>query len=176
MFPTEDSTRSRPSTSKDHKKTELPSDFQPNCYSVICGRGGACFNSIGNRRFRVIVTMFLQQYSAANTKLAKSKIVTQIIGMIQSAGGGFVKYEKGRWYEVSDGMAREKVGALFRDCLHTQYRSAAKSKLARRKAQQAGEDDDNSLEGDDIATTEAWEKHNNAKESFEAIGQNVYAM
>lgn len=114
-------------------KRPLSIDFTPSPYSVICGRGKDCFESIGNRRFRVIVRIFLEQYKAAKTKLDKSAIVNKIVDTILSAGGGFVKYHCGRWWEVTDGMAREKVGAMIRDFLHEQYKSAAKSKLARRK-------------------------------------------
>ena len=114
--------------------TELPSDFQPNAYSVMCGRGNSCFNYVGNRRFRVIATMFMAQYSTADSKLAKSKIVSQILDMIESSGGGFVKKNEknGKWYEVSEAVAREKIGSQLRDCLHSQYKSSAKSKLARK--------------------------------------------
>jgi hypothetical protein len=112
----------------------LSTDFEPSCYSVICGRGKECFDSIGNRRFRVIVSLFIAQYSASRSKLAKSIIVSNIVDTIRSAGGGFVKFEDGAWWEVSDANAREKVGALIRDYLYTKYKSAAKSKMARRKA------------------------------------------
>jgi hypothetical protein len=39
--------------------------------------------------------------------------------MVRDAPGGvFVKYGKdGRWYEVNDAVAREKVGYTFRDLL-----------------------------------------------------------
>jgi hypothetical protein len=84
--------------------------------------------------------MFLEQYSRAETKLAKSNIVSQVMDTIHAAGGRVVKqqqqqqqHKNGQWYQVSTADAREKVGAQFRECLHEQYRSAAKSKLATRK-------------------------------------------
>lgn len=117
-------------------RTPLPYDFVPNNYTVLCGRGKEFFNAIGNRRFRIIVDMNLERYSNTQTKSQKSQIVSEIVEIIRGAGGGFVKQnpKDGSWYEVGDSVAREKVGALFRDCLHEQYSSAAKSKTARRRA------------------------------------------
>ena len=115
------------------KKQPMPHDFELNHFSVICGRGKDCFNWIGNRRFRVLVEMNLEKYSNTMTKSEKTSIVKEIVETIRSAGGSFVKFEKGEWYEVGDAAAREKVGALFRDCLHDQYRSSSKAKTARRR-------------------------------------------
>jgi hypothetical protein len=54
-------------------------------------------------------------------------------------GGHFCKYEKGAWFEVGDRCARGKVSSLLRDMLHTQYRSSAKAKIIRRRAQNRNE-------------------------------------
>jgi hypothetical protein len=102
-------------------------------YSVVCGRGKDSFNHVGNRRFRVLASMFIGRYSDADSKTAKSAIVSEIVGVIRQAGGNFCKYGKGAWFEVGDHHAREKVSALLRDLLHTQYRSSAKAKLDRRQ-------------------------------------------
>jgi hypothetical protein len=59
--------------------------------------------------------------------------MSDVVGVIHSAGGRFIKNEHGRWIEISDAAAREKVGALFRDCLHSQYKSSGKAKTARRR-------------------------------------------
>jgi hypothetical protein len=137
---------------KSNEMIALPADFEPNSYSIICGRGSSCYKAVGNRRFRVIVTMFLEQYSLADTKLAKSNIVSQVMDMIHSSGGSFVKQQQqkgegGQWYQVSTADAREKVGAQFRDCLHEQYRSAAKSKLAQRRRRRAEQRSNNFFNG-----------------------------
>jgi hypothetical protein len=108
-------------------------DFQPSDFSVVCGRGRDSFNHIGNRRFRILASMFIERYSRANSKAAKTVIVSEIIEVIRQADGNFCKYTKGKWFEVADHHAREKVSALLRDLLHTQYRSSAKAKIARRK-------------------------------------------
>jgi len=132
------STISTTSSGKDNKakKNVLPLDFTPNNYTVICGRGKDCFNSVGNRRFRIIVNMHLERYQLSASKAEKSTIVSDVVETIRQAGGGFVKYDPGlsKWYEASDAVAREKTGAYFRDCLHMEYRSSAKAKTARRRA------------------------------------------
>jgi hypothetical protein len=91
-------------------------------------------NHIGNRRFRIIASMYVEKYSRADTKAAKSVIVSEIITAIRQAGGNFCRHKRGVWFEVGDNYAREKVSALLRDLLHSQYRSSNKSKTASRKA------------------------------------------
>lgn len=115
----------------------LPIDFVPSAYSVICGRGKVCTDSIGNRRLKVIAGTFLERYSNASTKELKSMIVSQIMDILEEAcpdqRGQFVRFSEGRWWSIDHMAAREKVGALLRDCLHTKYRSSNKAKLARRR-------------------------------------------
>lgn len=113
----------------------------------MCGRGKACSTAEGNRRLKMIVTQYLKLYSEARNKLDKSAIVSRIVNVVKQAAseGAFVKFEQGRWWQVEDGPAREKVGCIFRDCLHTQYRSSTKAKLARRRARKVVSDDMASL-------------------------------
>ena len=117
----------------------LPLDFEPSAYSVICGRGKVCTHAVGNRRLKIIASLFLQKYSNANTKEEKSSIVSEIMDMLEDAcpdsRGAFVRFSNGRWWTVDMMSAREKVGALLRDCLHTKYSSSNKAKLAKRRNQ-----------------------------------------
>jgi hypothetical protein len=117
-------------------KSKLPHNFLPSPHAVICGRGKACSCSPGNKNLKKILNSYLKSYSKARNKLEKSAIVSCIVGSIKQAAptGAFVKFEGGAWWEVEDGVAREKVGCLLRDSLHTQYRSSTKAKLARRRA------------------------------------------
>jgi hypothetical protein len=127
-------------------KSKLPQDFLPSPQAVICGRGKACSSSPGNKSLKRIINSFLKPYSKARNKLEKSAIVSSIVGSIKQAApnGAFIKFESGIWWEVEDGVAREKVGCLLRDSLHTQYRSSTKAKLARRRAQ-------NKVAGDELS-------------------------
>jgi hypothetical protein len=107
--------------------------------------------------------MFIERYSKAGTKVAKSAIVSEIINVIRQAGGNFCKNKKGAWFEVGDHQAREKVSALLRDLLYTQYRSSAKAKVARRWSMQRNQEqdeqsgqklvDDTTDDSDDCSTT-----------------------
>lgn len=127
---------SNTSKSLNFTETLLEVDFEPSPYSVICGRGKICFDAIGNRRLKVTASLFLQQYSEGN-KDQKSMILSTVIAITRDAcpqgRGAFIKFVDGRWWEVDTRSAREKVGCVFRDCLHEKYRSSSKSKIAKRK-------------------------------------------
>lgn len=90
----------------------LPLNFSPGPMDVICARGHKAFNHPGNQHFRSLIESHIHEYEKAATKLDKSAIVSKIVEGIRSSspGGGFVKLENGRWYEVGDHNAREKTG------------------------------------------------------------------
>jgi hypothetical protein len=117
-------------------KNNLLFNFVPSKYTVICGRGKACSNYTGNLHLKLLVNNYLKPYSEAKSKINKSTIVSAIIATVRQACypvAAFVKHEQdGAWWEVDDAFAREKIGCLLRDRLHTQYRSSTKAKLARK--------------------------------------------
>mmetsp|Transcript_20736 Transcript_20736/g.37390 ORF Transcript_20736/g.37390 Transcript_20736/m.37390 type:complete len:433 (+) Transcript_20736:104-1402(+) len=117
------------------EKIRLPDDFSPSAYSVLIGRGKVNTEATGNKRLKVIVSTFLDEYSKAPNRISRSIIVSKIVDMIHEACpvGSFVKHEDGAWWQVSDHMARERVGSMLRDALHEQYKSSSRSKLARRR-------------------------------------------
>jgi len=94
---------------------EFPPDFVPSNYHIICAKGKKNYNHIGNRRFRVTLEIFLGEYKKAKTKAQKGVILTNVVDLVRSNGGGFVRQDKSqKWYEVGDHLAREKVGEYFR--------------------------------------------------------------
>jgi hypothetical protein len=124
-------------------KTKLPSDFVPGTHTVICGRGKSCSKSPGNKHLRSLVNSHLTPYSMAKNKAEKSIIVSAIVDRVRedSPVGAFIKQEDdGEWWEVDDSFAREKIGCIFRDILHTKYRSSTKAKQARKKSQEDSEE------------------------------------
>ena len=116
-------------------RLQLEADFQPSKYSVICGRGKASYDHAGNHRLRNLASTFVENYSMTDCKQYKSTIASHIVARTREMGGCFCKYEHGAWFEVGDHFARGKVSAMFRDMLHTQYRSSAKAKTTRRRVQ-----------------------------------------
>jgi hypothetical protein len=160
---------SEPSTFP-HKQAQLRVDFKPCAYSVVCGRGIHTFYHVGNHRFRILARKFVVRYSQADTRVAKSAIVSEILALVRQAGGIFCKYKRGVWLEVGDRNAREKVGASLRDLLHTQYKSSTKARAERRRRnrktvkQQQNQDqlsdqkrvDDTPLSDDSSTTSSCW--------------------
>jgi hypothetical protein len=137
-------------------KTPLPEGFEPTPYSVVCGRGRKSTYAIGNRRLQVIAQMFIGKYSQLSRKEDKTEIVSKILAMIQEACPdercAFIKYSDGRWWEVETLIAREKIGAVLRDCLFSKYRSSTKSKQERRRAKKLQEEPEPSpLSNEDLS-------------------------
>ena len=113
-------------------KTPLPIDFIPHSYSVILGRGKVN-ETIGNRRLKILVEIELQNYVKAQSRREKGYVVARVMETIQDAGGEFIRHEGGRWFEVDDSDAREKISTLFRDKLSHQYKSSTSNKVKRRR-------------------------------------------
>lgn len=134
-------------------KAPLPNGFEPTPYSVICGRGRKSTNAIGNRRLQVIAQMFIGKYSQLSRKEDKTEIVSEILRMVQDACPdercAFIKYHDGRWWEVETLIAREKIGAVLRDCLYSKYRSSTKSKLERRRAKKVQDEQEPSSQSNE---------------------------
>merc|ERR1712188_289818 len=63
---------------------------------------------------------------------------SEVVDLVKGGDGDDKTYfvrkskENGRWYEVDDGVAREKVGYVFRDLLADRDESSSKSKVAKK--------------------------------------------
>lgn len=85
-------------------------------HDVICGRSRAAFNNGGNRRFRVIVSLYLEQYVNVNTtNKEKNRIINEIIESVRQCGGRFIQLQNGDMHELSDKQTYEKVRHAIRD-------------------------------------------------------------
>lgn len=109
----------------------LDSNFKPGNYDVVCGRGKNCFNHVGNKHFRQMISSesYLSRYYNTKTKFEKSTIIHEIIEAIHDlcshTKSGFVKYDfrTQRYYVVSPDQEREKVGQALRDALSAYKKS-----------------------------------------------------
>jgi hypothetical protein len=129
----------RATSACDAEMKPLAANFVPGPMDAICARGKVALSHSGNRRFRLSVSMNLERYSKAATKLDKSIIVSAVIDSVRQASpdGGFIKKTGGFWFEVGDHVAREKAGQSFRDLLHDKYKSSTKAKKRRRQVEHA---------------------------------------
>ena len=92
------------------------SSYQLTDYDVLVGRHKLAFNHVGNRRFRVIVSMFLPRYFEHTSRRERSVLNLEIVETIQRAGGRFFKEIKpGQLVEISEKEKRNKVGHALRD-------------------------------------------------------------
>mmetsp|Transcript_25167 Transcript_25167/g.35446 ORF Transcript_25167/g.35446 Transcript_25167/m.35446 type:complete len:655 (+) Transcript_25167:122-2086(+) len=110
---------------------DLPENFFPSDNDVICGRGKQYQNHSGNKKFRKIIDANLDRYDMAESKPQKSRVVIAIVDQIRNnckPHGGFVdkKADTGRWFEIGDSQAREKVGHALRFHIASQKRKAKK--------------------------------------------------
>lgn len=118
--------------------TPLAATFSPGPHDVICARGKEAKNHEGNRRYTKMIESSLDRYAKLASKYEKTLVVSEIVEAVRrsSPDGGFVKKENGRWYEVGDHLAREKVGQNLRDRLSNLYKSSTKAKRKRRANEQ----------------------------------------
>ena len=118
--------------------SQLPADFVPSSWSVLCGRGKAALSSTGNLRLKVLIQTKLPLYAAAQNKMEKTLIVSGIVDTVRSAAqeGAFVKLDNRtkRYIEIGDAAAREKVGQLFREMLAQQDPEKIQKRKDARKA------------------------------------------
>eukprot|EP00542_Grammatophora_oceanica_P012177 CAMPEP_0194032924 /NCGR_PEP_ID=MMETSP0009_2-20130614/5762_1 /TAXON_ID=210454 /ORGANISM="Grammatophora oceanica, Strain CCMP 410" /LENGTH=244 /DNA_ID=CAMNT_0038673505 /DNA_START=50 /DNA_END=784 /DNA_ORIENTATION=+ len=102
----------------------LPEAYSPSKSAVISGKGKACFNNPGNVKFREIIRKTLPSYRKMSSKMEKTCVLSSIVENIKSScadGIGFIRKDSGdgRWYELSDDAAREKVGFTLRQAAKT---------------------------------------------------------
>eukprot|EP00538_Stauroneis_constricta_P004890 CAMPEP_0119549240 /NCGR_PEP_ID=MMETSP1352-20130426/2990_1 /TAXON_ID=265584 /ORGANISM="Stauroneis constricta, Strain CCMP1120" /LENGTH=464 /DNA_ID=CAMNT_0007594747 /DNA_START=75 /DNA_END=1469 /DNA_ORIENTATION=- len=110
-------------------------------YDVLCGRCTTCYNNVGNRRFRLTISMNVPAYRTARRKTEKGIIIASIMESIKASGGSFYRpsSKKGRFIPLSTIKIREKVGHALRDLSvitmgEKKKAGVAKSKAAKRNA------------------------------------------
>ena len=87
------------------KTIPLGNDFHPGEYDIICGRGRRAARHVGNRRFSLVIQLYLDKYVRAKTKSDKSLVVIEIVEIFRRVNGTFVKPDtkhKGQWVQIGN--------------------------------------------------------------------------
>jgi hypothetical protein len=127
-----------PRTSEvDDHETRLPIDYEPTIYDVICGRGKGHYNRPGNKRFRSIVSQYVESYKPCQSRIHKSLILQQIIDRVREQDNGqalFLRYDSKMkcWCRMSIDHTREKVGHAMRECSQSSLNHKQQSSLSAR--------------------------------------------
>ena len=97
--------------------TPLPVGYEPRSRDVCCGRGKRNWNHEGNVWFRNLIQANVDRYICAPSKTDKTAVVISVVEQVRREGAFFVKQDddSGRWYDIGDTQAREKVGHSLRD-------------------------------------------------------------
>jgi hypothetical protein len=107
----------------------LPEDYSPRDHDICCGRGKRNWNHKGNVYFRNLIQANVDRYLTATTKTGKTAVVLTIVDEVRLGGTYFVKQndDNGRWYDIGDAQAREKVGHSLRDQVTAWKKSSKRS-------------------------------------------------
>ena len=95
--------------------TPLPDDYEPSPADIICARGKAYWDHVGNERYRKLIADATPKYSQTSNKLEKTMIVSEIVQAVHKTNGKFIKRLKkgGPFVIVSEVFAREKVSSCI---------------------------------------------------------------
>ena len=115
-------------TSTSLKSTIPAVVIPPSCvgkYDVLCGRNRSAFQSIGNKRFRILIELYLPRYEAAITKAQTASVIVYICGVLKrSVGVRFLRnatmhdtigQEEQSYVLLNECEIRKKVGHCLRD-------------------------------------------------------------
>jgi hypothetical protein len=117
-------------TRSHRKRKSLPTSYVPTGLDVVCGRGKKHWNHPGNIQFRNLIQSNVERYIAAPTKSDKTAVVVSLVDGIRAQGGYFLKQNSssGKWSDIGDRQALDKVGHSLRDHVSSQARQKNKKK------------------------------------------------
>jgi hypothetical protein len=84
----------------------------PTNSDVLLGKGKPIQEHSGNMRLHLFVEDRFPRYEAT-TKKGKTELAKEVVQLIKSSPGRFLRIEKGVWVQVPDEVAREKVSHRF---------------------------------------------------------------
>ncbi|CAB9503199.1 Nitrilase family, member 2 [Seminavis robusta] len=121
--------------------TPLPDWFVPGPRHVICAKGKQAKEHAANQLLKSLIHQHLEEYKRCPSKLERSFIVSKILKCIRNGGeGGFVRKLNGRWSDIGDRNAREKIGQSFRDSLGHIFKSSTRAKACFRQRRSSDSD------------------------------------
>ncbi|KAI2489504.1 hypothetical protein MHU86_25081 [Fragilaria crotonensis] len=88
---------------------------RPGDRDILIGRGHNMYNFIGNRRFRRLVDMFIQEYVDSKSRSFKTGLVRTVIDIALAAGYRFQRDKRGIFAEITYSATKMKVGHSLRD-------------------------------------------------------------
>lgn len=94
---------------------------------------------MGNRRFRITISLFLQQYNDLRSRTARGVLIADLCDMIHNNGGRFLKLRNKRWVTLTAKESRTKIGHALRDSSCQQQKA---STLTRPRTSSDDDDDD----------------------------------
>mmetsp|Transcript_16786 Transcript_16786/g.25369 ORF Transcript_16786/g.25369 Transcript_16786/m.25369 type:complete len:264 (+) Transcript_16786:154-945(+) len=94
---------------------------KPRPDDVLCGRGKACFDHVGNDSFRLLIAQHVDSYENAPSKKAKMDVIMQVVDVVVSRGGRFLlknnKEKEVVWIDGGVKQGKKKTGHALRDAL-----------------------------------------------------------
>lgn len=101
-------------------RREILSNMVIGPHDVLCGRDKIAFNNVGNRRFRIMISLSINKYvSLAKKRKEKSQLIRSIVESTKECGGRFLQEKDGILVELSARDAHDKVGHAIRDMIMT---------------------------------------------------------
>jgi len=100
-------------------------------YLILDTDASHATTTAGNKRFRDAVSSSLETYMQAETRFEKASVVHKIVDDIRKEGGQFLKknLSTGRWVQLNEQQAKEKVGHAIRDAVNAYENKLNKVKL-----------------------------------------------
>jgi hypothetical protein len=88
--------------------------LQPCTNDILCGRGKSFFNHEGNKRFRDILSKYVNDYRNASHRTKRSDVVKAVVYETLETGARFLNRQerKSEWYDGGETLAKNKVRAL----------------------------------------------------------------
>ena len=119
-----------------HSDMYLQAGYRLNEKDIVCGRGKANAQHPGNIAFISFMKMNLERYKAADTRMLKSIVVTQVTAQLFESGMRFLKLDTrcNLYHVLTSERSHEKVGHAIRDLLKNKKTATNKKKsLTRRR-------------------------------------------